>query len=90
MSIETVKAELSMAMANGWLTSIHMHDGRLVEYAEIVALPEDDNAPAVVQVRTYRLLSGPRFVPMKKPHDLTISHISYADMHQDKPVPTAE
>ncbi len=87
MSIETVKAELSMAKANGWLTSLHMHDGRLIEYAEIMDLPGDDSAPALVRIQTYRILSGPRFIPMKKPHDVTISHISYADLHQDKPAP---
>jgi hypothetical protein len=87
MSIETVKAELSMAKANGWLTSLHMHDGRLIEYAEIMDLPDDDSAPALVRIQTYRILSGPRFIPMKKPHDVTISHISYADLHQDKPAP---
>ena len=88
MSVETVKAELSMAMANGWLTSIHMHDGRIIEYAEIMELPEADTAPAVVQIRTYKVLSGPRFIPNKRPHDITISHISYADLHQDKPAPS--
>jgi hypothetical protein len=90
MSIESVKSELSMAMANGWLTSIHMHDGRIMEYAEILDFPDSDDAPAAVSIRTFQMLSGKRMIPKKKPHDLPISHISYADLHQDKPAPVAE
>ena len=87
MSIESVTSELSMAMENGWFTSIHMHNGNLIEYAEIVGFPDADDGPALVSIRTYRLLSGPRFVLKRKQHDLTMSHISYADLHQDKPAP---
>jgi hypothetical protein len=90
MSIESVKSELSMARANGWLTSIHMHDGRIIEYAEILEFPDSDDAAAAVRIRTYQVLSGPRIIPKKKPHDLPISHISYADLHQDKPAPISE
>lgn len=90
MSIESVRSELSMAEANGWLTSIHMHDGELIEYAEIIEFLEVDGARPLVRIRTYQILSGPRFVPKKKPHDLTMSHISYADLHHDKPAPVPE
>lgn len=86
MSIESVTSELSMAKENGWLTSIHMHNGKLIEYAEIVDFPTVDGGPALVSIRTYRLLSGRRFVLKRRRHDLTMSHISYADLHQDKPV----
>jgi hypothetical protein len=90
MSIETVKSELAMAKSNGWLTTIHMHNGQLVEYAEIMEFPNTGQSPALVRIQTYKLLSGQRFVPKKKPHDLTMSHISYADLHQDKPAPQSE
>ncbi len=90
MSIESVRSELSMAKANGWLTSIHMHDGELIEYAEIIEFLEVDSARPLVRIATYRILSGQRPVPKKKPHDLTMSHISYADLHHDKPVPVAD
>ncbi len=88
MSVESVRSELAMAKANGWLTSIHMHNGDLVEYAEIMEFPNSEATPALVRIRTYRILSGHRLMPKKRPHDLTMSHISYADLHQDKPAPT--
>jgi len=90
MSIETVRSELSMAMSNGWLTSIHMHDGRLIEFAEIMEFSEAEDSPVSVRIRTYQLLTGQRLVPKRKPHDLTMSHISYADLHQDKPAPASQ
>ncbi len=79
-----------MAKSNGWLTSIHMHDGRIIEYAEIMEFSDTGDSPASVRIRTYQILSGQRLVPKKKPHDLTTSHISYADLHQDKPAPGSE
>ena len=90
MSIETVKSELAMAKLNGWLTTIHMHNGQLIEYAEIMEFPDTGDSPASVRIRSYQILSGPRLVPKKKPHDVTMSHISYADLHQDKPAPGPE
>jgi hypothetical protein len=90
MSIENVKAELSMAKANGWLTSIHMHGGQLIEYAEIIEFSDTDQSPATVRIRTYNLLSGLRVIPKRKAYDIAVSHISYADLHQDKPAPIPE
>jgi hypothetical protein len=90
MSIETVRSELTMAESNGWLTSIHMHNGQIIEYAEIMEFPETDNPQTLVRIRTYKLLSGPRLIPHKKPHDIIMSHISYADLHQDKPAPGSD
>jgi hypothetical protein len=76
-----------MAKAKGWLTSLHMHNGQLIEYAEILEFPETGEPPALVRIQTYRILSGHRLIPKKKPHTLSMSHISYADLHLDKPAP---
>ena len=87
MSIESVKSELTMAVSNGWLTTIHMHNGQLIEYAEILEFPDTDGSATLVRIQAYKLLSGQRLIPQKKPYDLVMSHISYADLHQDKPAP---
>lgn len=79
-----------MAQANGWLTSIHMHDGRLIEYAEIMEFSDMGESQPTVRIRTYQILSGKRYIPKRKPHDLIMSHISYADLHQDRPAPDLE
>jgi hypothetical protein len=87
MSIETVSAELFTAQENGWLTTIRMHNGEFVEYAEVVEFLDEGDGPTLVRIQRHTLLSGARLVPKAKPQNLTLSHISYATLHPDKVAP---
>ena len=86
MSIESVTAELSKAKDDGHLVSIHMHDGSMTEYAEILDFPKG-NGHARVWVQPYRVLSGARLVTRGRRSQLTINKISYLTIHRDKRVP---
>jgi hypothetical protein len=87
MSIESVRAELLEAQENGWLTTIRMHNGDIVDHAEVVEFLDEGDGPTLVRIQRYTLLSGARLVPKAKSQKLTLSHISYAILHPDRTVP---
>ena len=79
--------DLTTAMERNRLATIRMHDGQLIEYAEVVGFPNAGDGASQVWVRPHRLLSGRRFTPRGNRRKLTIHSIASVDLHEDAPVP---
>lgn len=79
--------DLVTAMERRWLVTVRMHDGEMIEYAEVVELPERGEGASQVWVRPYRMLSGRRFTPKGNRKKLAIHSIASVTFHQDMPVP---
>ena len=81
--------DLATAMDSKRLATIRMHDGQLIEYAEIVGFPKAGEGASPVWVRPHPLLSGRRFTPRGNRRKLTIHSIASVELHQDQ-VPTTD
>ncbi len=90
MSIAAVISELTEAHNAGSLVSIHMHDGVLIEYAEVVDFPKPGTGPEKVRVQPYRVLSGSRLSKRGTRRHLTINQIAYVTVLEERPVPQTE
>jgi len=90
MSIASVLTELTEAHSTGNLVSIHMHDGALIEYAEIVDFPKPGTGPKKVRVQPYRVLSGSRLSKRGTRRNLTINQIAYVTVLRERSAPRTE